>query len=153
MNANKTKLEVKKVLWPTDFSSNAQKALPYVKSLTMQYGAEIHVLYVIEDVAHHVPWYGEFDEEHINKLMQWADKSAKSRLDQICDNYLEGCPLYIKHIAVGDPALEILKLIDKEKVDLVVMASRGQRGHFRFGSVTERVLKESTVPVTTIPVT
>ena len=153
MNANKTKLEVKKVLWPTDFSSNAQKALPYVKSLTMQYGAEIHVLYVIEDVAHHVPWYGEFDEEHINKLMQWADKSAKSRLDQICENYLEGCPLYIKHIAVGDPALEILKLIDKEKVDLVVMASRGQRGHFRFGSVTERVLKESTVPVTTIPVT
>ena len=153
MNANKTKLEVKKVLWPTDFSSNAQKALPYVKSLTMQYGAEIHVLYVIEDVAHHVPWYGEFDEEHINKLMQWADKSAKRRLDQICDKYLEGCPLYIKHIAVGDPALEILKLIDKEKVDLVVMASRGQRGHFRFGSVTERVLKESTVPVTTIPVT
>ena len=153
MNANKTQLEVKKVLWPTDFSSNAQKALPYVKSLTMQYGAEIHVLYVIEDVAHHVRWYGEFDEEHINKLMQWADKSAKSRLDQICDNYLEGCPLYIKHIAVGDPALEILKLIDKEKVDLVVMASRGQRGHFRFGSVIEKVLKESTVPVTTIPVT
>jgi nucleotide-binding universal stress UspA family protein len=153
MNANKTELEVKKVLWPTDFSSNAQKALPYVKSLTMQYGAEIHVLYVIEDVAHHVPWYGEFDEEHINKLMQWADKSAKGRLDQICDKYLEGCPLYIKHIAVGDPALEILKLIDKEKVDLVVMASRGQRGHFRFGSVTEKVLKESMVPVTTIPVT
>jgi nucleotide-binding universal stress UspA family protein len=153
MNTNKTKLEVKKVLWPTDFSSNAQKALPYVKSLTMQYGAEIHVLYVIEDVAHHVPWYGEFDEEHINKIMQWADKSAKGRLDQICDKYLEGCPLYIKHIAVGNPALEILKLIDKEKVDLVVMASRGQRGHFRFGSVTERVLKESTVPVTTIPVT
>ena len=152
MSANKTKLEIKKVLWPTDFSSNAQKALPYVKSLTMQYGAEIHVLYVIEDVAHHVPWYGEFDQEHINKLMQWSDKSAKGRLDQICDKYLEGCPLYIKHIAVGDPALEILKLIDKEKVDLVVMASRGQRGHFRFGSVTEKVLKESTVPVTTIPV-
>ena len=152
MSANKTKLEIKKVLWPTDFSSNAQKALPYVKSLTMQYGAEIHVLYVIEDVAHHVPWYGEFDQEHINKLMQWSDKSAKGRLDQICDKYLEGCLLYIKHIAVGDPALEILKLIDKEKVDLVVMASRGQRGHFRFGSVTEKVLKESTVPVTTIPV-
>ena len=44
MDANKTDLEVKKVLWPTDFSSSAQKALPYVTSLTMQYGAEIHVL-------------------------------------------------------------------------------------------------------------
>jgi nucleotide-binding universal stress UspA family protein len=152
MDANEANLEVKKVLWPTDFSSSAQKALPYVTSLTMQYGAEIHVLYVIEDIAHHVSWYGEFDETHIDKLMKWADKSAKRRLDQICDKYLEGCPLYIKHIALGDPALEILKLINKEKIDLVVMASRGQRGHFRFGSVTEKVLKESPVPVTTIPV-
>jgi nucleotide-binding universal stress UspA family protein len=152
MEADETDLKVKKVLWPTDFSSSAQKALPYVTSLTMQYGAEIHVLYVIEDIAHHVSWYGEFDKAHIDKLMQWADKSAKRRLDQICDKYLEGCPLYIKHIAVGDPALEILKLIDKEKVDLVVMASRGEGGHFRFGSVTEKVLKESPVPVTTIPV-
>jgi nucleotide-binding universal stress UspA family protein len=152
MDANETNLEVKKVLWPTDFSSSAQKALPYVTSLTMQYGAEIHVLYVIEDIAHHVSWYGDFDETHIDKLMKWVDKSAKRRLDQICDKYLEGCPLYIKHIAVGDPALEILKLIDKEKIDLVVIASRGQRGHFRFGSVTEKVLKESPIPVTTIPV-
>ena len=152
MDASKTELEVKKVLWPTDFSSSAQKALPYVTSLTMQYGAEIHVLYVIEDIAHHVSWYGEFDKAHIDKLMQWADKSAKRRLDNICDKYLEGCPLYIKHIAVGDPALEILKLINKEKVDLVVMASQGEMGHFRFGSVTEKVLKESPVPVTTIPV-
>ena len=152
MDANQTEVEVKKVLWPTDFSSSAQKALPYVTSLTMQYGAEIHVLYVIEDIAHHLSWYGEFDTTHIDKLMQWADKSAKQRLDQICDKYLEGCTLYIKHIAVGDPAQEILKLIDKEKVDLVLMASQGEKGHFRFGSVTEKVLKKSPVPVTTIPV-
>jgi nucleotide-binding universal stress UspA family protein len=152
MDANETGVEVKKVLWPTDFSSSAQKALPYVASLTIQYGAEIHVLYVIEDIAHHESWYGDFDIAHINKLMQWADKSANKRLNQICEKYLEGCPMYIKHIAVGDPAQEILKLIDKEKVDLVVMASKGEKGLFHFGSVTEKVLKNSPVPVTTIPV-
>ena len=32
------------------------------------------------------------------------------------------------------------------------MASHGEQGHFRFGSVTEKVLKNSPVPVTTIPV-
>jgi len=53
---------------------------------------------------------------------------------------------------VGDPAKEILKLIDKEKVDLVVMASHGAKGNFRFGSVTEKVLKNSPVPVTVVPV-
>ena len=152
MDVNETVVEVKKVLWPTDFSSSAQKALPYVTSLTMQYGAEIHVLYVIEDIAHHESWYGDFDIAHINKLMQWADKSANKRINQICEKYLEGCPMYIKHIAIGDPAQEILKLIDKEKVDMVVMASKGEKGLFHFGSVTEKVLKNSPIPVTTIPV-
>jgi nucleotide-binding universal stress UspA family protein len=145
-------MEVNRVLWPTDFSSSAEKALPYVTDLTQKYGAEIHVLYVIEDIAHHEGWYGEFDKTHIDKLMEWADKSARKRLDQVCEKYLNSCPLYIKHIAVGDPAQEILKLIDKEKVDLVVMASRGAMGNFRFGSVAEKVLKNSPVPVTTIPI-
>lgn len=143
---------VNKVLWPTDFSSSAEKALPYVTDLTQQYGAEIHVLYVIEDIAHHESWYGDFDKNHIDKLMEWANKSAKKRLDQVCEKYLNSCPLYVKHIAVGDPAEEILKIIDQEKVDVVVMASHGQKGNYRFGSVTEKILKSSPVPVTTIPV-
>jgi nucleotide-binding universal stress UspA family protein len=145
-------MEVKKVLWPTDFSSISEKALPHVKSITAQYGAEIHVLYVIEDTAHHDGWYGAFEKKRVQELMEHANKSATKRLGQICEKYLEGCPLYIKHVAVGDPAKEILKLIDKEKVDLVVMASHGQHGNFRFGSVTEKVLKRSPVPVTIVPV-
>lgn len=145
-------MDVNKVLWPTDFSSSAEKALPYVTDLTQKYGAEIHVLYVIEDVAHHDGWYGEFEKDKVDKLMQYAEKSAKKRLDQVCEKYLDSCPLYIKHIAIGDPAKEILKLIDKEKVDLVVMASHGSKGNFRFGSVTDKVLKNSAVPVTTIPI-
>ena len=145
-------MEVKRVLWPTDFSSTAEKALPYVTSLVKQYGAEIHVLYVIEDIAHHESWYGEFDTKRIDELMEWVDKSARKRLDQVCNKYLDGCPLYIKHVAVGDPAQEILKLIEKEDMDMVVMASHGEKGHYRYGSVTEKVLKGSPVPVTTIPV-
>ena len=145
-------MEIKKLLWPTDFSSISEKALSHVTSLSQQYQAEIHVLYVIEDIAHHEAWYGEFDKTHLQKLMEWADKSAQKRLDQICEKYLDGCPLYIKHIAVGDPAQEILKLINKENIDMVVMASHGEGGHFRFGSVTDKVLKSSPIPVTTIPV-
>jgi len=145
-------MEVKKVLWPTDFSSSAQQALPYVTDITQKYQAEIHVLYVIEDIAHHKSWYGDFDKTHVDKLMEWANKSAEKRLGQICEKYLDGCPLYIKHISIGDPAQEILKLIADEKVDMVVMASHGEKGHFRFGSVAEKVLKNSPVPVTTIPI-
>ena len=145
-------MEVTKVLWPTDFSNSAEKALPYVTSLTQKYQAEIHVLYVIEDIAHHESWYGDFDRSHVEKLMEWAEKSATKRLEQVCEKYLNSCPLYIKHIAVGDPAQEILKLIDKEKVDMVVMTSSGEKGVYRFGSVTEKVVKHSPIPVTVIPV-
>ena len=132
-------MKINKILWPTDFSNNAEQAVPYVQSLTQQYGAEIHVLYVIEDIAHHESWYGEFKDNHIKELMEWANKSATKRLNQVCDKYLDGCPLYIKHI-------------DKEEVELVVMTTHGQKGTFPFGSVTEKVLKNSPVPVTTIPI-
>lgn len=145
-------MKLNKIIWPTDFSKSAEKALPYVQSLTQKYGAEIHVLYVIEDIAHHESWYGDFNKKRVDELMEWAQKSATKRLDQLCEKYLQGCPLYIKHIAVGDPAQEILKLIETEKVDMVVMASHGEKGNFRFGSVTEKVLKNSPVPVTIIPI-
>ena len=84
--------------------------------------------------------------------MQHAENSANKRLNQICEKYLNSCPLYIKHVAVGDPAQEILKLINEEEIDLVVMASHGSQGNYRFGSVTEKVLKNSPVPVTTVPI-
>jgi nucleotide-binding universal stress UspA family protein len=145
-------MEVTKVLWPTDFSNSAEKALPYVTSLTQKYQAEIHVLYVIEDIAHHESWYGDFDRSRVEKLMEWAEKSATKRLEQVCEKYLNSCPLYIKHIAIGDPAQEILKLIDKEKVDMVVMTSQGEKGHYRFGSVAEKVVKHAPVPVTVVPI-
>jgi len=145
-------MKIEKILWPTDFSSSAEKALPYIRSITQQFGAEVHVLYVIEDIAHHAPWYGEFEKKRVNELMEWSQKSAAQRLDQVCEKYLEGCPLYIKHVAVGDPAREILKLIEKENFDLVVMASHGSEGNFRFGSVAEKVLKNAQIPLTIIPI-
>lgn len=145
-------MAVKRILWPTDFSSISEQALPHVKELTRHEPAEIHVLYVIEDVAHHDGWYGAFEGKRVKELMEHANRTATKRLGQICEKYLEGCPLYIKHVAVGDPATEILNLIRKEKVDQVVMASHGAKGRFRFGSVAEKVLKHSPVPVTVIPV-
>jgi len=145
-------MAVTKVLWPTDFSANASQALEHVTSLTEKYQAEIHILYVIEDMGHHEPWYGDLDRSHVDRIHEWERKAAEKRLNEICENHLQGCPLYVKHIAIGDPAEEILKAIDEQKVDTVVMATRGRRGRFQFGSVAEKVVKNSPVPVVTIPV-
>lgn len=145
-------MKIKKILWPTDFSSSAEKALDQVISLTEKYQAEIHVLYVIEDLAHQAQWYGAFEEGHAKKIFDFSMKTARQKLDQICEKYLSGCPLYIRHVSVGDPAREILKLVETEKMDLVVLASRGAKGQFPFGSVAEKVVRNSTVPVVTVPV-
>jgi nucleotide-binding universal stress UspA family protein len=74
-------MEVKKILWPTDFSDNSQQALPYVTSLGEKYQTEVHVLYVIPELANHEPWYGEFDQSHIDRIHDWERKKAEKRLN------------------------------------------------------------------------
>jgi len=144
-------MTLKKILWPTDFSENAAQALSYVTSLSEKYQTEVHVLYVLEPFAPVGAWYGDFDQSEIEKMQNLERERAEKRLGEICESYLDGCPLYIRHTAIGDPASEILKLIKKETPDLVVMATLGQKGQFAFGSVAEKVLKHSSVPVLAIP--
>lgn len=144
-------MKVEKILWPTDLSGSAEHALDYVRSLTEKYQAEIHVLYVIVDLAHHESWYGELEKEHIDRVLKWEHEKASERLERICTEQLEGCPLYIRHVAVGNPAEEILKLVDQEKIDLVVMTTQGASSRFGFGSVADKVVKNAPVPVVTIP--
>jgi len=144
-------MEFNKIMWPTDLSGRAELALPYINSLVEKYNTEIHVLYVIEDIAHHKSWYGDFEQETINKIVKWEKKTAKERLDNLCSSQLHGCPLYIKHVAVGDPAQEILKLVEEEKVDAVVLTTRGGKGHYQFGSTADKVVRNAPVPVITIP--
>ena len=42
-------------------------------------------------------------------------------------------------------------LVEKENIDMVILSTRKARGHFSFGSVAEKVVKNSPVPVVTIP--
>jgi len=145
-------MEFKRILWPTDLSENAAQALPVVSAISQKYQSEIHVVYVLEEIGNFGAWYGEYERSQIDKIREWEKTTAETRLNELCENHLQGCPLYIRHISVGDPAREILRLIDKEKVDLVVMTAMGRKGHFQFGAVAERVVKNSPVPTLIIPV-
>ena len=53
---------------------------------------------------------------------------------------------------MGDTANEILRFIDKEKPDLVVVTTHGRRGRFEIGSVAEKIVRHSPVAVLTIPI-
>jgi nucleotide-binding universal stress UspA family protein len=145
-------MEIKKILWPTDFSENAAKALPAVTSLSQKYQAEVHILYVLKDYPEFGASYGYHDPADYEKMRQWEQETAESRLDEICEKFLNECPLYFRHISVGDPVKEILKLIQTEGIDMVVMASRGSEAHFDFGTVADRVTKCTSIPTVIVPV-
>ncbi|MGD9080017.1 MAG: universal stress protein, partial [Desulfobacterales bacterium] len=81
-------MEIKKILWPTDFSENAAKALPLVTSLVQKYGAEIHILYVLKDYPAFGASYGYNDPDDIEKMKQWEQETAEKRLNEICEKFL-----------------------------------------------------------------
>ena len=145
-------MDIKKILWPTDFSENASQALALVTSLAEKYQAELHILYVLKDYPAFGASYGQHDPDDYQKMKDWEKKFAESRLDEICEKFLNACPLYIRHISVGDPAKEILKMIQQEGIDIIIMASRGSESHFDFGSVADRVIKCTNKPIVVIPV-
>lgn len=150
-------MEIKKILWPTDFSKNAAQALPYVSSLSEKYQAEVHLIFVVEDVHQYDHFYGDASPTFLKEFQEKIIQKGGQQMEKICQESLSSCPLYKKHIVVGDPAKEILKFINEEKVDLVVMATHGhgeETGegikHFPFGSVSEKVARNSPAPVLSI---
>ena len=105
----------------------------------------------IEDLS---KWGSGFYIPYI-PLVQYQEealKGAEKTLDRVYEEQLQSCPNFQKRIVSGDPAQEILKIIESEGIDLVIMGTHGRKGleHVVFGSVAENVVKKSPVPVLTI---
>ena len=143
--------KISNILWPNDFSKCSEQALPHVRSLAKRYGAVVHVLYVAEDLAHHEPWYGEFDSAHVDRVMDWQLKKAREYQQSFCGRHLGDCATYTTHIKVGNPVQKILEFIDDKEIDMVVMCRKGKTGDFQMGSVTQKVATNAPVPVVIAP--
>lgn len=145
-------MEVKRILWPTDFSENSAKALPWLIDLADKYGAEILALNVTEPVNRYVVLADLTSGGEAKRIYERAREYSVNKLYEICSEHLEKCRLMDKRVVTGDPAEEILKAIEKENIDLVVIATRGYSGikRWAYGSVTERVVTLSPVPVLTV---
>ena len=137
-----------KILFPCDLSENAAKILPFLLSICDKYNAQVYLLFVVEDLPlfHPLPYI----------TMGWNQEKiladAENAVGLFCKEHLQDCPDFRKLIHSGDPAPAILKTIEAEDIDLVVMGSHGRKGleDTIFGSVAENVLKQSSVPVLTI---
>jgi nucleotide-binding universal stress UspA family protein len=145
-------MQIKKILWPTDLSETSLKAGAHVREIAQKHQAETVLLYVGVDLRNYFPAYGGPGAEFIEDFENFECEQARKRLERLCRDKLDGCPLLHVEVATGDPATVILDYIRNKSVDMVVMAShgRGQDAYSappRFGSVADRVVKESPVPV------
>ena len=143
-------LEIKRILFPIDFTENSSKILPYVLSVSEKYDAMIYLLHVVEDISQ---WSGYLVPYiSLDQYQENASKDAEEIFGKICEEQLQSYPNFQKSILTGDPAQEILKAIESEEIDLVIMGTHGRKGleHVFFGSVAENVLRKSPVPVLVI---
>lgn len=143
-------VEIKKILFPIDLTEKSSKILPYVLSASEKYNSAIYLLHVVHDL---LKW-GHLYVPHpsLDKFQKEAMEGAKKAMDMVCEKELQSCPNFQRRVVCGDPAAEILKTIESEGIDLVIMGTHGRKGleHTIFGSVAENVVKKSPVPILVI---
>ena len=140
---------MQKVLVPTDFSTNALKAITYDSKIAQKSGTHIYLLHVIEPTINLVSMQADSSSEEVVK--------ERSELLVISQKTLTGIfpdVKVIKHLSGGAPIASILNYAEKEEIDLIVMGTTGASGlkEFFMGSIAAGVIGKTKIPVLTVPV-
>lgn len=137
------------ILFPVDFSDNNRTVAPYALDMAAAHGSLLHLLYVVRDLSHfagfHVP------HPNLDNLVQDVAQGARRKMDQFRQSHFAAARTTAR-VVVGDPAQEIVRYARENLIDLIIMGTHGRRGleHAIFGSVAEKVVKNSPVPVLTV---
>lgn len=138
----------KKILSPVDGSEVAECSLDHLKEIAAGcHAEEVVLLTAIEPL----PPAAGINESWRLKLEEESEAEAKDYLNKLVDRLnLKSAGINVQTVVVhGRPAGNILKYASQNKVDLIIMSTHGRSGIFQwvFGSVAEKVLRHSPVPV------
>ena len=141
-----------RILVPTDGSDVAQSAVDHAIDLATKYDAELHALYVADTDA--IAY--SLGAEQVDRIRQgnFAGMTELRRKAETATGYVaelageQGVDV-VEHHAGGQPHDMIADYAEDNDIDLVVMGSHGRAGVRRalLGSVTERTLRSTHVPV------
>ena len=136
------------VLCPIDFSESSRGALRYSAAITAHFGARLTLLAVNDPLlqeADEIAGVAHLVEDTRRDMERFLEETFASRPHGVTDVRLE--------VTTGKPAPEILRVSRDKQCDLIVMSSHGLTGFRKlfFGSTTERVLRETSVPVLVTP--
>ena len=142
---------IQRILVPTDFSEPADAAVKWATTLAHEFNAELHILHVVPE-PYMYPWGTELTSVPINEILVQAEQAADERLRQVVAEAGAGPKAVHGRALIGSPVDVILGVAADERIDLIVLGThgRGMVGHLLLGSVAERVVRRSPVPVLTV---
>lgn len=139
-----------RILVPTDGSDGVERAVRHAVDLAVRHGATVHALYVVNS-ASYAGMPMESSWEGIDEMLRSDAEDAVSLVEAVGDDY--DVPVETAVID-GTPSREIVRYAEDDDCDLVVMGTHGRGGIDRLllGSVAEKVVRASSVPVLTVRV-
>lgn len=141
---------VRSILTPVDFGAGSEHALETALDLAKAVGgASVHLLHVYQ-----IPVYGFPDGAFLAgpEIATRLSEAAQKGLDGLVGRLAARGITVQGHLRQGNPADEICAVAKDLGVDLIVLGTHGRKGlaHALMGSVAERVVRTSSVPVLTI---
>jgi universal stress protein A len=147
---------IRHILVPIDYSQNSQVALSYAAELALSFGASLDIVhvwdrptYVTDAVMVQRP--GEAHKPIGELIRENAQKDMNEYLSSM--TLPSGVPTTSRLLS-GDPAASLIAELKKGEHDLVVLSTHGRTGvaHLLLGSIAEKLVRLSPVPVLTVPV-
>lgn len=147
---------MKKILFPTDFSENSLNAFRYALQLANKLPAEIITLHTYDGPEGFYQEYYDFLIENYT-ITEWNEfenyKSEVPKLKAIAEDHQLGHVKLSHMLERGTPVTSIVEIAAAEKVDYIVMGTKGARGlkEVFMGSLTEKIINQSLIPVLAVP--
>jgi nucleotide-binding universal stress UspA family protein len=144
-------IPIHRILVPTDFGEPAQAALKWATTLAREFDSRLFLLHVVpEPMAY--PWGTELSSLPLNEILMQSEEAARQRLGELARETGLPADRVTTEAVVGTPVDRVIATVKDEKIDLVVVGThgRGPVGHLLLGSVAERVVRRSPVPVLTV---
>jgi len=145
-------IQIKKILYPTDFSKCAEQALLHALFVARKYRAELHVLHTVFFYSSDLG-VSEIPESYMEDFYEVQEKEIGDRLRNLISVH-EKPDLKMKKVLYRSikPAPAILAYADEQDIDLIIMGTHKRHGleHMFLGSIAEEVVRRAICPVLTI---
>ncbi|ELZ82075.1 universal stress protein [Haloferax larsenii] len=134
------------ILLPVDGSPASEQAIPHVFGFAEMYDATVHVLFVAD--TEHDGVGGIVGGEVLAGLENEGQKLVDGIVNRAHERDIDAVGV----VERGSPHETILEYATDHDIDVIVMATHGRTGIERvlLGSVTERVVRQASVPVLTV---